>query len=291
MSPYLILSLGGAAVGSGLIYVLSASKRNPFSRLVALAETEQRGQLEHQEESGADIVELAKLSDLLGRAGFLSNEQRRKALVLISGILLASSLGGFRLGGLTGVIIGTYFGVMINFYLLKYRAAKFRREVLFQLPLALESLILLVESGISIIPAIDALVRSTTRSTAGSPVTTAFQLLYRLSASGIAFEDASKLVATSLHDRTLRHVFLHLDVSQTAGGELIPSLRSLSDFVHAEWRLSVETRIRRLENLVVFPVFISVLGLMLVSAAVPLIPLFEMNKKMGNSNQPVIIGG
>jgi type II secretory pathway component PulF len=86
---------------------------------------------------------------------------------------------------------------------------------------------------------------------------------------------ALSIVSDSVPQRTLRHVLLHLDISGTEGGELVPALRNLSEYVHNEWKLSVETRVKRLENLVVFPVFASVMGLLVLTSAVPLVPILE----------------
>ena len=108
--------------------------------------------------------------------------------------------------------------------------------------------------------------------------------MYRIDGGGIPFTQALGMVASSIEIRAVRNVLLHLDVSSAEGGRLVPALRSLSDRAHQEWKLGVETRVRRLENLVVFPVFISVMGLMLLTAAVPIVPLVEFAKSLSAEN-------
>jgi pilus assembly protein TadC len=171
---------------------------------------------------------------------------------------------------------GAYLGLTAFAFFLRYRQREYEREVMFQMPIFLESLILLVESGLGILPALERVVPGREYGRKISPVTRLFQLVYQLSASGMPFTQALETVAEVTPQRIVRHVLLHLDISGTEGGELVPSLRNLSDHAHMEWKLSVEQRVRRLENLVVFPVFASVLGLMVLTAAVPVVPLLNL---------------
>ena len=52
---------------------------------------------------------------------------------------------------------------------------------------------------------------------------------------------------------------------------------------------SYENRVRRLENLVVFPVFVSVIGLMCLTAAVPLVPVLKLKESL--QRHSVVPGG
>ena len=72
---------------------------------------------------------------------------------------------------------------------------------------------------------------------------------------------------------------------------MIPALRGLSEHAHTEWRLSVEHRVRRLENWVVFPVFGAVLGLLLLLSAVPLVPLLSLNQSLQTKSLNLKAGG
>ena len=150
------------------------------------------------------------------------------------------------------------------------------RQILFQLPLVMESLILLVESGLGILPAIEKIAK--TNKEDHNSVSKALAEVYRLSSGGLSLNNALEKVAARSEVRILKHILLHLDISGNEGGELIPSLQSLSEHAYTEWKVSVERRIKRLESMVVFPVFVSVLGLMLLSAAAPLAPLIDLGK-------------
>ena len=93
-----------------------------------------------------------------------------------------------------------------------------------------------------------------------------------------------EIIADAIDIKVLRHVLMHMDIANSEGGELIPSLRALSDHAHSEWKLSVEARVKRLENIVVFPVFFSVIGLMLLVIAVPVIPLLNIKDSLKSNS-------
>lgn len=233
--------------------------------------------------------ELKELSDRLGSAGFLGGAARAAAkrrcilfnafpMFALAMILLprTCSTSEFLAALLLCVVFGLSLGLSAWLIYLKYCTQDFEREILFRTPLFLESLVLVVESGVGILPALQTVLSHRTISSEMDPVRRIFSLVYRLAESGLPFDQALELLATNLRVRVLQHVLLHLDISANAGGELIPSLRSLSDQTHREWRLSVEQRVRQLESLVVFPVFISVMGLILVTASVPIVPLLNL---------------
>ena len=270
-------------------------KRNskPFNRLVSLSSSIRKEELadlsdsKWTEERGI----LSSLEDRFGRAGLYTRRQRSfcklTLLLLISsggltGILFSGTNSGLKL--VFATLIGSYLGILFWSCYLKQLTKNFEREVLFQLPLVLESIILLVESGLGILPALERIVALSKHDGSANPVHRLLHIVYELSAHGMPLQHALATVAELVHIRAVRHVLLHLDISGSEGGELIPSLRSLSSHAHTEWKHSVETRVRRLENFVVFPVFASVLGLMLLTAAVPIVPILEFQERIENRN-------
>ncbi len=222
------------------------------------------------------------LNDRLGKAGYYSEGERRRlrltCLLLGSGLTASFSSLGVHSGpvfvALSG-LGGVYLSIMLYLYHLRFGAREVEREIVFQLPLVLESLILLVESGLGVLPALQTTVQMREQTDRKDPLTRILRLVYEMSAHGLPFGLALELVAGAVGCAPLRHVLLHLDITSSEGGELIPSLRSLSDYTHTDWRLSVETRVKRLENLVVFPVFVSVIGLMILAASVPMVPVLK----------------
>lgn len=227
---------------------------------------------------------LSGMQDRLGKAGFFSKSERKRARrlmgTIIGGFGVAGGVGGALYSHglnvvLPGVVCGSYLGLMVWLYYLRYRVKDLEREILFQLPLVLEGIILLVEAGLGVLPAIERVVSAKEETGDVNPVVRILRLVYEIAAHGAPLGRALEMVGDAMEFKPLRHVLLHLDISSAEGGELVPALRSLSDHAHTEWRLSVETRVKRLENLVVFPVFASVIGLLFLTAAVPIVPLLE----------------
>jgi Flp pilus assembly protein TadB len=184
---------------------------------------------------------------------------------------------------LVGSVAGLYLGVVASVLHLRRTAADYERRLMFQLPLTLEALILLVESGLGILPALEQLVSSKGNSAKNNPVIRILGLVYRLASNGIPFSRAASMVANSIENRAMRHVLLHLELSRSEGGSIGASLRSLSDHAHNEWKASVETRVKRLENQVIFPVFGCVIGLMVLVSAVPLVSIKDFSDRLDKS--------
>jgi len=168
-------------------------------------------------------------------------------------------------------------------FLLPFQQGRQEQAILLELPILLESLILLVESGLGILPAIHKLLESSDEETKSKSARYYLRVVHEMSMRGLPFGQALENVASICPFPALRHFFLHLDIGANVGGKLGNSLRSLAQHAHQEWKLSVEARVRKLENLVVFPVFASVIGLILLTASVPLIPLLELKDKLDNA--------
>lgn len=267
-------------------------------------------QLESLEDSRDDIASsapkeslpftLQDLEDRLGCAGFITRDDRRRATRIHLGLLILSPLIFLSLLSLTlkhsppfglslyVLAVGLSVATIIWRFYLRFRTKDYEREILFRLPLFLESLILVVESGLAVLPALEEVLKQKELLEKSDPVSQLFRMVYQLSVQGLPLEQSLEIVASHLPVRTLRHVMLHLDISANIGGELVPSLRNLSDHSHNDWRLSVEQRVRRLENLVVFPVFTAVLGMIALTAAVPLVPLLNLEQTL-QSKQPLAV--
>lgn len=233
-------------------------------------------------------IELKNLSDQMGKAGYCTSAQRKRfrqiVMIISSSLVVLSFVVALYLSKsalIAGISCIACFYLTYIFYciFLKSKIAAQERLILFQTPLILEALIQLVESGMGVLPAIYKIVDDTSGNYTNNTPKRILKIVYELSASGLPFSKALQSVAEATSSRILRHVLLHLDISGNEGGELIPSLRSLSDHSQLAWKLSVQQRVKRLENLVIFPVFISVLGLLCLSASVPLYPVLEFMGK------------
>ncbi len=222
-----------------------------------------------------------KLEPELCKAGFIDLLSQTRLLKFKRLAYLIIGISSFFIGTLlyefsTAIIIAfgaIYFFALCYSVWLKLRISDTTRAVYFELPLFIEEIILLVESGLGLFPSLEQACNTDIGSK--SVVRKTFREAYQLAASGIPVSKAFEHVAKATVFNPIKHVFLHLEVSSSVGGELLASLRSLSEQIGNEWKISVETRVKRLENLVVFPVFLSVIGLMLLTAAVPLVPVLD----------------
>lgn len=250
----------------------TCNKRKAYQRILALGYNQEAKQ---EVDWSLTKDRLKSFGDRFGKAGFFTEESRRFTLLIMAACAIILQLISFFLIGnvIISVVVAAYLAVFASLMFLKYRANDLERETLFRLPLFLESVILLVESGLGVLPAVQKVVESAKRQ--NELVGQVMQAVYELSSSGLPFGQALELVAGAIDSKPLRHVLLHLDVSSSEGGALVPSLRSLAEYAHREWKLSVEGRVKRLENAVVFPVFAAVIGLMLLVVAVPIVPVVD----------------
>lgn len=224
-------------------------------------------------------------NDRLSRAGFYTEERRQIALTWVGGVatlvlcaILAIALSfslSFPAFAVSFFATG-YLGLTAWLLFLRAKAAAFERRILFYLPLTLEQLLLLVQSGLGVLPAIAQL--SSQAET--NPVVYYLQAAYAEAERGLQLRDAVSVVAAQCPYPSLRHFLLHLEAAVAEGAELTSALRNLSDAAHTEWQVALEGVVRTLESAVVFPVFLSVLGLLFLVAAVPLVPIVEFSKTM-----------
>lgn len=231
---------------------------------------------------GRNELDLSLLNTRLGRAGVLTSSARAQfirnwtlvSVVVICGIIAVAQLRDFSFAvQIVMVVIAAYVLLLACVISLKSKAVRFEREILFSLPLTVEQLLLLVSSGLGPIPAVRELISNETK----NPIEPFLSAIYRRAEEGILFQDALAEMAEQTPFVPLKHFFLYLETSIAQGAELSTSLRQLSEHIHTEWNVTVEGVVRRLESAVVFPVFISVIGLMLLVAAVPIVPLLELS--------------
>jgi len=235
-----------------------------------------------------------RLDPKLVDAGYLEPEEQSrinkyKIYVCLAGMLVGIGLSFYfnhkPLALVVGAVLGLYFALVAWILWLRAKSRDVVRSAYFDLPLILEELILLIESGLGLFPALEKVCSYESDSFKGGDpgvCRKSFKKAFSLAVHGMPVSQAFALVSKSATCVPLKQVLIHLDVSASIGGELLTSLRALSDQVHREWKMQVETRVKRLENMVVFPVFLAVMGLLLLTSAVPLVPVFEFMSSMKN---------
>ncbi len=188
-----------------------------------------------------------RLSDRLGRAGYITKASRRRFVrsFAISSMLLIACTGaiGASVGakGIAFALAG-YGAPAGTLLFLNRRTRQLEAALLYELPLVLESLILLVESGNSLFSAVEELTDSPPSTLGRRYLTSLFRNAKHRSAGGMPFSDNLRALSSELPFPTAQHVLFHLDIGLAEGGSVASGLRALADYCHTEWELSVATR-------------------------------------------------
>ena len=135
-----------------------AQKWREQDRLLALCtETEVKEEVVWEVEKD----NLDSLSDRLGSAGFYEKKARNifKAIALISFVLITFLLC-FKVNIFIAIGVSLYLNALFFLFFLRFRKSSIERETLFKLPIFLESVILLVESGLGVLPAVQQVVNN-----------------------------------------------------------------------------------------------------------------------------------
>ncbi len=173
-------------------------------------------------------------------------------------------------------------GFLIGKIYEKYRGKKlraaFRREMEFYLPIVMERMVMAVQSGMDILPAVKT-VLELEKDKSPDPVTRLLRIAYQLTEAGLSFEVALNDVAELIECPALRHAFMHLALAQKEGGELITPLRELSDSTQLYFQETVEEEIAKLPVKATVPLLVTFAGLMIFFVTAPIIQIVELAKK------------
>lgn len=184
-------------------------------------------------------------------------------------------------------ILACLIGLALGHLYERTRLAKLQRDhrqaIDFYLPLIMERLVMAVQAGLDILPAI----RSVTElevdfqeedqtekffvNTKLDPVSCLLKLVLSLSESGISFEKSLEEVSTRLNSPSIKHAFMHLSVAHKEGGELILPLRELSDATQLYYQESIEEEIAGMPVKATMPLLCTFAGLIVCFLTSPII--------------------
>ena len=240
------------------------------------------------------------LNDELGKLGIYGQSartryvtQRKLIPIVLAGILLLLVLAvkpGSIPGMLSALSAGILFGTIAVRSRDKRRAAAYIRSIEFFLPVVMERIVMAVEAGLDILPAIKAVVdleragdsdeeEQSLQEAAIDPVSRLLGIVHQLSESGLGVEQALKDVAELVECPALRHAFIHLGVAQKEGGELIVPLRELSDSTQLYYQETVEEEIAKMPVKATAPLLCTFGGLIICFITSPLIQVMTMLSK------------
>lgn len=177
-----------------------------------------------------------------------------------------------------GVLIGVAIGYLSYRNVLKRRKESFIRSIEFYLPIVMERVVMAVEAGLDIIPAIDALIALDEHESEEKrdPVSRLLMRANKLTESGLRFEQGLAHIAEQVPCSALRHAFIHLAIAQREGGELIMPLRELSDSTQLYYQESAEEQIAKLPVKATVPLLCTFAGLIVCFITTPLIQVMSI---------------
>jgi pilus assembly protein TadC len=191
-------------------------------------------------------------------------------------LVLFRALFGFESfeGALILAVLGFAVGVLARGRLLEHAGRKFKERIEFYLPLAMERIVMSVEAGLDLVPALKGLVELEERvGDKRDPTTFLFRKVVDLTESGVRFDQSLDEVSSQVEGTSLRHAFVHLGLAYKEGGEIITPLRELSDSAQLQFQENIEERIAKLPVKATMPLLVMFLGLMICFLTPPAIQI------------------
>lgn len=176
------------------------------------------------------------------------------------------------------------FGLGFSKNLERSKKAKFYREIDFFLPLIMERIVMAVQSGLDIIPALRTVLDISGFSDSSDErqaqnqdsVSKLFGITIQLCEAGVGFQESLEVVSSRVGSGPLRHAFVHLGLAQKEGGELIKPLRELSDSTQLYFQESVEEEIARMPVKATMPLLCTFAGLIICFLTVPIVQIVSL---------------
>lgn len=204
--------------------------------------------------------------------------------VLPSAILILRALLGYNSieGGMMVALFGFSVGVFISRKIQTNLKKSYYKRIEFYLPIAMERIVMAVESGLDLIPALKALIQLEKQvGDPNDPTTGLFKQVIELSEAGMRFEQALEEVGKQVEGSSLRHAFVHLALAHKEGGEIISPLRELSDATQMQFQEQVEEHIAKLPVKATVPLLVMFIGLLICFLTPPAIQVMSVTGEMG----------
>jgi Flp pilus assembly protein TadB len=223
-------------------------------------------------------------------------EKKFRGFLLISIVitcLIVSAIKGLSFLGLSvGVVVGLLSGYLIYQSIIRSRENAFNQEIVFFLPVVMERIVMAVEAGLDIVPALKVIDEIEIKYNISigldkklDAVTLIFRNLVELCEAGLSFEKAVNEISLKINNFALKHALVHLLVAQREGGELIFPLRELSDATQVYYQESVEEDLAKLPIKATLPLLITFAGLIVTFMTGPLIQIMNVSSNPKFVNQ------
>lgn len=212
------------------------------------------------------------------RSSFLSPAPLLTMLILVSANLFSAQPTISRL--VVTLVIGLAIGVLIKESAQRRAIEKNKKGIDYFLPIVMERIVMAVESGLDIVPAIEAVITLKDDSGEDSdPVSETLAKIPRYIDAGLGFLEAINLLNKEIEAPSLKHALVHLGIAYREGGEIIHPLRELSDATQLYFQESVEEEIAKMPVKATVPLLCTFGGLIISFLTTPLIQVISITTK------------
>jgi Flp pilus assembly protein TadB len=211
---------------------------------------------------------------------FELNDKLIPVASVIAGLFLRMIFGGSSNSSLILCLLFSFSaGVFYTSYQKKRRLEDYKYKINFYLPLIMERLVMAVQAGQDILPAIGSMLAIEEKEKKLDPVSELLLKVKNLSESGLSFEKSLQQVAESVDSGALRHAFIHLALAHKEGGELVAPLRELSDSTQLFFQETIEEEIAKMPVKATLPLLLIFAGLIICFITTPIIQIMDVMQR------------
>lgn len=256
-----------AAIGTLAACIAGAAAVRHYSRMAMLQE-----QLASLDEA-SNPVSVAPVEDLQ-RKGY-------DVKILIPVVILALAALTLSLQTTVALAIAIPSGlVLFKGHRERANKERERERLTFYLPLVMERIVMAVEAGLDVLPALHTVYSLELENKSElDPVTLLLKEACDLAENGATLEQALKDVAAKVDSIGVKHAFIHLALAHRDGGELVQPLRELSDSTQLYYQETMEEMIAKLPVKATLPLVITFGGLIMCFLASPIVQILMMTSK------------
>lgn len=280
LSQQVIALCYAGVIGSFALWYLTRAGRRSAQDVVNILTNDSRSLLDAK----GSAVLLLKGED--AQAGLLTPREaqafRRKnkiitaivpTLAVISRVLIAPAQFSSLIILFVAILALTYLVTRRRYI---WQKAQFKNEIEFYLPVVMERLVMAVEAGLDVIPALGAIVEQSRSGEVEDSVTRLLGIVYHLAEQGCGLDQSLQTVTEIVDCAALRHAFVHLGLAHREGGELIGPLRELSDSTQLYYQETVEEEIAKLPVKATAPLVCTFAGLILFFITSPVVQVMKI---------------
>jgi hypothetical protein len=159
------------------------------------------------------------------------------------------------------------------------------RQIAYELPLVMERIVMAVQAGHDILPALKIILNSgennSSKGERDSQVLKCIREVVDATEAGMTLQSSLRTASMNTNSVALRHALLHIAVAHEKGGGLLFSLSELADATQSYYQESVEEQIATLPVKATFPLVVVFGGLLVILLTSPIIQILDTTVSYG----------